>query len=69
MQRLELCAATLLSKLFKKTLHALSFTIDVSYIWRDSSIVLTWIQVPTNKWKKFVGIRVALIQEESAAVT
>ena len=67
--RLELCASILLSKLFKKTLRALSITIDVSYLWTDSSIVPTWIQVPPNKWKKSVGIRVALIQEESAAVT
>ena len=31
--------------------------------------MLTWIQGPLIKWKTFVGNRVALIQEETAAVT
>ena len=35
---LELCAATLLSKLYKKATHALNITIDQSYLWTDSSI-------------------------------
>jgi len=67
--RLELCAATLLSKLYKKAIHALNITINESYLWTDSSVVLTWIQGPPNKWKTFVGNRDALIQEETAAVT
>jgi len=67
--RLELCAATLLSKLYKKAIHALNLTVNESYLWTDSSIVLTWIQGPANKWKIFVGNRVALIQEATAAVT
>jgi len=67
--RLELCAATLLSKLYKKAIGTLNITIDESYLWTDSSIVLTWIQGPPNKCKIFVGNRVALIQEETASVT
>jgi len=67
--RLELCAATLLSKLYKKAVRALNVTINESYLWTDSFIVLTLIQGPSNKWKIFVGNRVALIQEETAAVT
>jgi len=39
--RLELCAATLLSKLYKKAMHALNVTVNESYLWTDSSIVLT----------------------------
>ena len=66
---LELCAATLLSKLYKKALHTLNMKTDESYLWTDSSIVLTWIQGPSNKWKTFVGNRVATIQEESASAT
>jgi hypothetical protein len=66
--RLELCAATLLAKLYKKAIHALN-TIDESYLWKDSSIVLTWTQGPPNKWKAFVGNRVAVIQEETASAT
>jgi len=39
--RLELCAATLLSKLYKKAIGALNITTNESYLWTDSSIVLT----------------------------
>ena len=67
--RLELCAATLLSKLYKKAIRALNIIIHESYLWTDSSIVLTWIQGPPNKWKTFVGNRVALIQEETLGTT
>jgi len=67
--RLELCAATLLSKLYKKAIGALNLTINVSYLWTDSSIVLTWIQGPPNKWEIFVGNRVSLIQEETSSAS
>ena len=40
-----------------------------SYSLTDSSIVLTWIQGPPNRWKTFVSNRVATIQEESASAT
>ena len=36
-------------------------------MWTDSSIVLTWIQGPSNKWKTFVSIRVVTIQEETSS--
>jgi hypothetical protein len=49
--RLELCASTLLSKLYKKATRALKLKIDESYLWTDSSIVLTWIQGPSTKWR------------------
>jgi hypothetical protein len=39
--RLEFCAATLLAKLYKKAIRALNMTIHESYLWTDSSIVLT----------------------------
>ena len=32
-------------------------------------IVLTWIQSPPNKWKIFVGNRVALNQEETTSAS
>jgi hypothetical protein len=67
--RLELCAATLLSKLYKKATRALNLKIDESYLWTDSSNVLTWIQGPPTKWKTFVGNRVATIQEETKSAT
>jgi hypothetical protein len=39
--RFELCAAVLLSKLHKRATRALNITINESYLWTDSSIVLT----------------------------
>jgi hypothetical protein len=48
---------------------ALNMKIDESYLWTDSSIVLTWIQCPPNRWKTFVGNRVATIQEETASAS
>jgi len=67
--RLVLCAATLLAKQYKKATRALNTTINESYLWTDSSIVLTWIHGPPNKWKAFVGNRVTVIQEETSSVT
>jgi hypothetical protein len=48
---------------------ALNNTNNESHSLTDSSIVLTWIQGPSNKWKTLVGKRVATIQEESASAT
>jgi hypothetical protein len=63
---MELRAATLLAKLYK-VIRALNTTVHKSYLWTDSSILLTWIQGLLNKWKTFVGNRVAIIQEETAS--
>jgi hypothetical protein len=65
----EICAATFLTKLFRKAIKALNITFDDVYLWSDSFIVLTWIQVSPNKWKTFIGNRVAFIQEETASAT
>ena len=59
----------MLAKLYKKATRALNITINEYYLWTDSSIVLTWIQGPPNKWKTFAGNRVATIQEETASAT
>jgi hypothetical protein len=37
--------------------------------WTDSSIVLTQIQGPPNRWKTFIGNRVATIQEETSSAS
>jgi len=58
-----------LSKLYKKAIGALNITINETYLRRDTSNVLTWIQGPPNKWKIFVGNRFALIQEETASAS
>jgi len=47
--RLELCAAILLSKLYKKAVIALNITVNEAYMWTDSAIVLAWIQGPSTK--------------------
>ena len=47
----------------------LNIKINESYSLTDSYIVLIWIQGPSNRWKTFVGNRVATIQEETASAT
>ena len=39
-------------------------TNNISYVWTDFSIVLTWIQGPPNNWKKFVGNRVVFFKKK-----
>jgi hypothetical protein len=41
---------------------------EMSPTYGQSSIVLTWIHGPSDKWKTFVGNRVAIIQEETSAI-
>lgn len=63
LQRLELCAAVLLSQLFlnvRHALHHIEFT--EFYLWTDSTIVLSWISQSPSTWKVFVTNRVAEIQ-------
>ena len=48
---------------------ALNMKTDQSYHWKDSSIVLTRIQGPPNRWKTYVGNRVATTQEETASAS
>jgi len=62
--RLELFAATLLSKLYKKAIGSLKIGINESCLWTDSSIVLTSIHGPPKKWQIFLSNRVAIIQEK-----
>jgi len=67
--RLELCAAVLLAKLYKRVTAALNIPISATYLWTDSTIVLSWIQSSSNKWKTFVAHRIAFIQEETSSAT
>lgn len=61
--RLELCAAVLLAKLIMKVKLALPIDIREYHLWIDSTIILTWIAAPTNRWKSFVANRVAEIHD------
>ncbi|XP_026475470.1 uncharacterized protein LOC113380447 [Ctenocephalides felis] len=60
--RLELCAALLLTRLYKNTVKSLNFKVDNNYFWSNSSITLCWIITRPEKLKQFVGNRVAEIQ-------
>lgn len=60
--RLELCGATLATKLIKIISTTFTMEIDSYYAWCDSQIVLCWLQKIPRTWKPFVGNRVAQIQ-------
>ncbi|KAL7291717.1 hypothetical protein TKK_0014506 [Trichogramma kaykai] len=57
--RLELCGATLLARLMRKTLDDLGITTPLVYCWTDSQIVLAWLRAPPSTWKAFVANRVS----------
>jgi hypothetical protein len=63
--RLELCGAVLLSRLMHQVTLALDVNIQQSYFWTDSTIVLSWIQSTSARFKVFVGNRVTEIQATS----
>lgn len=65
--RLELCGALLLAKLTTKTLKAFRLKINRCFFWSDSTIALSWIQLPSNTLKTFVANRVAEIQSLSSS--
>jgi len=60
--RLELCGALLLSKLFSKVTQSLTFKIDDSFMWCDSTVALAWIRSSPHQFQVFVGNRVTEIQ-------
>lgn len=60
--RLELCGALLLSQLAKRVSQSTNINFNKIFLWSDSTITLSWIKSPPNKWKTFVANRVAEIQ-------
>ncbi|XP_050305064.1 uncharacterized protein LOC126742462 [Anthonomus grandis grandis] len=60
--RLELCAALLLAKLVEKVRSTLTVTVNSCFLWRDSTVALSWIHTPPNTLQTFVGNRVTQIQ-------
>jgi len=64
-----LCSYIVVRAVQEGHIRALNITTNESYLRTHSSTVLTWVQGPPNKWKTFVGNIVALIQEETVAVT
>ncbi|GBO20704.1 hypothetical protein AVEN_228866-1 [Araneus ventricosus] len=61
--RLELCAAELLSKLISKAVSSLNLKIDKTYLYSDSTIVLSWINTSPHLLKIFVSNRICRIHE------
>ena len=61
--RLELCGATLLAQLVKRTLKVIGLEFKRIHLWTDSKIVLAWISASPDRWKPFVANRVIQIQE------
>ena len=67
--RLELSAAAMLTKLVSYVQRVLNVPTHGVHLWRDSSIVLTWLNHHPSRWKGFVQNRVCLIQLKSAGGT
>ncbi|UYV69619.1 hypothetical protein LAZ67_6004108, partial [Cordylochernes scorpioides] len=63
--RLELCAALLLSQLYRSVIDSLKIDIGRAYLWSDSQISLSWIKSDPNRWKTFIHNRVVKIQQLS----
>ncbi|UYV72368.1 hypothetical protein LAZ67_9002823 [Cordylochernes scorpioides] len=63
--RLELCAALLLSQLYRSVVDSLKIDIGRAYLWSDSQISLSWIKSDPSRWKTFIHNRVVKIQQLS----
>lgn len=66
--RLELCAAVLLSELYKfvRDTYLDRITINDVYLWSDSTVVLSWLRAHSSRWVTFVANRVSQIQDLTA---
>ncbi|XP_025270370.1 uncharacterized protein LOC112639710 [Camponotus floridanus] len=60
--RLELCAATLLTRLVAHIRLALDALATPTHLWTDSTVVLGWIRGHPASWKTYVANRVSEIQ-------
>jgi len=63
--RLELCGSHLLAKLISYCLSLLKphYTVDQTFAWTDSTIVLSWIQTPPYRLKTYIANRISHIQQ------
>ncbi|KAL6442303.1 hypothetical protein ACFW04_002512 [Cataglyphis niger] len=60
--RLELCAASLLTRLVAHLRQALDVEDVPIHLWSDSTVALGWIRGHPSRWKVYVANRVAEIQ-------
>lgn len=56
--RCELCGAALAVNLLNSVTKMLRLSIDKTFFWTDSSIVLSWIRGDPNRWAIFVSNRI-----------
>lgn len=63
MPRLELCAALTGAQLSSLLHKELTLTLQTTYLWTDSTTVLSWLKSDSCRFKVFVGTRIAEIQE------
>lgn len=61
--RLELAASIILSRLIALVIKTLNLTDTPVYLWTDSSIVHTWVNNHSSKWKEYVHNRVITLHE------
>ncbi|XP_059057523.1 uncharacterized protein LOC131851106 [Achroia grisella] len=61
--KLELCAALIGARLYKKIINSLRLQINCSYFWTDSTIVMGWLRMSPHLLKPFVQNRVIEINE------
>ena len=61
--RLELCGALVMSQILAHCKSVLNISMDKTFAWTDSTIVLNWIQGSPHRFKVFVGNRVAQVME------
>ncbi|XP_045454347.1 uncharacterized protein LOC123663725 [Melitaea cinxia] len=63
--RLELCAAVLLSDLFRfvRDTYVDRIPLSAAYMWSDSTIVLSWLRSHSSRWVTFVANRVSHIHD------
>lgn len=69
MPRLELCAALTGAQLSSLIHRELTIGITETYLWTDSTTVLTWLTSESCRFKVFVGTRVSEIQDLTASHT
>ncbi|KAI7790741.1 hypothetical protein IRJ41_010740 [Triplophysa rosa] len=61
--RLELCGALSAAQLAQTIKKELSIRTDGTFLWSDSTTVLTWLKSESCRFKVFVSTRIAKIQE------
>ena len=61
--RLELCGALIVARLLHHCRRVFEVPLSDTYAWTDSTVVLSWLHGNPNRFKPFVGNRVAEIME------